>query len=198
MDESSDKSTLIQILDTAQGLFIRHGYQGLSMRQIAEAVGVTKAALYYYFKDKEQLFLAVMQRYLDGIETQIDQIIAEQPDARTRIRQFVKALLDQGGEGNALIRLAGQDIPGLSQVSQTQIKDTLQTSFVRKIRVILADGMQHGELRQIDPEIATWLLIGMLYHFLPSAQSESAEGENQPLEDLLLIFLHGISNPGHF
>ncbi|MBK9209973.1 MAG: helix-turn-helix transcriptional regulator [Anaerolineales bacterium] len=48
-----------QILDTAKSLFMQQGYHGLAMRQISEAVGVSKAALYYHFKDKEELFLAM-------------------------------------------------------------------------------------------------------------------------------------------
>ena len=100
---------LSQILDTAQDLFLRYGYQGLSMRQIAEAVGVTKPALYYYFQDKEQLFLAVIQKCLEGIERQIDQIEAEHEDARLRIRQLVKAMVEQPGQWRALLHLASQD-----------------------------------------------------------------------------------------
>jgi DNA-binding transcriptional regulator YbjK len=46
-----------QILSTAKILFIQQGYHGLSMRQIAEALGVSKAALYYYFRDKEELLI---------------------------------------------------------------------------------------------------------------------------------------------
>ena len=57
-----------QILVTAKSLFIQQGYHGLAMRQISEAVGVSKAALYYHFKDKEELFLAILSGYLNEIE----------------------------------------------------------------------------------------------------------------------------------
>ena len=43
-----------EILAQARHLFLEQGYHGLAMRSIAEAVGVTKAALYYHFKDKEE------------------------------------------------------------------------------------------------------------------------------------------------
>ncbi|MCB0152930.1 MAG: helix-turn-helix transcriptional regulator, partial [Caldilineaceae bacterium] len=49
------------ILAAAQRLFVERGYRGISMREIAEAVGMTKAALYYHFRDKEQLFVALLQ-----------------------------------------------------------------------------------------------------------------------------------------
>jgi AcrR family transcriptional regulator len=51
-----------EILDAAMRLFMRHGYQATSVRQIAEEVGCTEAALYYHFKDgKRALFGAVIE-----------------------------------------------------------------------------------------------------------------------------------------
>ena len=66
-----------QILVAAKRLFIEQGYHGLAMRQISEAVGVSKAALYYHFKDKEELFLAILSSNLDEIEQAIDLIHAK-------------------------------------------------------------------------------------------------------------------------
>ncbi len=45
-----------KILEQARQLFASQGYRGLSMRQIAEVVGISKAGIYYHFKDKEDLF----------------------------------------------------------------------------------------------------------------------------------------------
>ena len=52
------------ILRQATRLFIAHGYSGLSMRRIAEAVGISKAGIYYHFRDKESLFLAILEGHL--------------------------------------------------------------------------------------------------------------------------------------
>ena len=84
-----------QILDTAAQLFIQHGYYGLSMRQIAEAVGVTKAALYYHFKDKEALFLAILESYLEKIEALIVEVELESSACPDRIHLLVERILYQ-------------------------------------------------------------------------------------------------------
>ena len=62
------------ILEAAKLLFMQEGFRGISMRQIAEAVGVTKAALYYHFKDKEELFVAIVERYLVAMSILIDEV----------------------------------------------------------------------------------------------------------------------------
>ena len=50
------------ILDTSAKLFSQQGYKEVSIRDIAQACGMTNAALYYHFKNKEDLFLAMLER----------------------------------------------------------------------------------------------------------------------------------------
>ncbi len=56
------RDTRRRILDLALDLFTEHGYDGTSLRQIADGLGITKAALYYYFESKEDIFLALHMR----------------------------------------------------------------------------------------------------------------------------------------
>ena len=55
-------NTRQRILDLALDLFTEHGYDGTSLREIADGLGITKAALYYYFESKEDIFLALHMR----------------------------------------------------------------------------------------------------------------------------------------
>jgi AcrR family transcriptional regulator len=56
------EATRERILDVALDLFNQRGYEGTSLREIAERLGVTKAALYYHFKSKEEILLALHLR----------------------------------------------------------------------------------------------------------------------------------------
>jgi AcrR family transcriptional regulator len=58
-------STRERILDVAAELFGEHGYDATSLREIAERLGFTKAALYYHFKSKEEILLALMEPALE-------------------------------------------------------------------------------------------------------------------------------------
>src|SRR4051794_39011767 len=55
------------ILDTARQLFQQHGYDATSLRKIAEAVGMTKAAVYYHYPAKENLLLELIRPMLDAL-----------------------------------------------------------------------------------------------------------------------------------
>ena len=52
----------IAILDAAVHLFSEHGYDGVSMRRIAQAAGVSKANIYHHFDSKQALYFAIMRR----------------------------------------------------------------------------------------------------------------------------------------
>ena len=49
------------ILDAAAGLFLEHGYEALSMRQIAERIGYSATTIYRYYEDKDDLLFAIVQ-----------------------------------------------------------------------------------------------------------------------------------------
>ena len=59
------RGSLDQVLiDAAMDLFASYGYRGTSLSRIARAAGVTKGALYWHFSDKEEFFLAVVEKVL--------------------------------------------------------------------------------------------------------------------------------------
>jgi AcrR family transcriptional regulator len=64
-EEVSD--TRARLIDAAVALFIRNSVAGTSLQMIADELGVTKAAIFYHFPNREQLLLAVMEPYLEQI-----------------------------------------------------------------------------------------------------------------------------------
>ena len=184
-----------QILAAALSLFIAHGYHGLSMRLIAEAVGVSKAALYYHFQDKEQLFLAVLDSQLAHFETLIDRSSAEEHSARQRIRHLVSEILSQPVEMRAAIRLASQEMAHLSEPARAAFNRSYHARFIDKIQTVLEAGIDQGQLRPVDPGVATWALLGILHPYFFPAQAGEAPPARDVIEPLLLIFLEGIAWP---
>lgn len=90
-----DQEMRRQILTKAAALFLAKGYKGVSMKEIAEAVEVTSAALYYHFpKGKEDLFARMIQTvFVDEGVAEIDQALAAPQDVRKRLTLLTSALL---------------------------------------------------------------------------------------------------------
>src|SRR4051812_24330922 len=64
-------------LDAALALFWRHGYEGTSLSELTDAVGVTPTSLYAAFGNKEELFSKVVDRYIQGPADYLHRAIAE-------------------------------------------------------------------------------------------------------------------------
>jgi AcrR family transcriptional regulator len=90
-----DQETRRQILTKAAELFLTKGYKGVSMKELAQAVEVTSAALYYHFpKGKEDLFTTMIQTvFVDEGVAEIEQTLAAAQDIRERLTLLTSVLL---------------------------------------------------------------------------------------------------------
>jgi AcrR family transcriptional regulator len=191
MAETRDLRT--EILSTAKNLFIQRGYHGLAMREISEALGVTKPALYYHFKDKEELFLAMLESYLDEMEAALDRIAIGPESCREKICQFIEYVLSQPGKQRALIRLASQEMGQLSAASRKAFGRVYREKFIGKVEAILRAGMESGDIRSVQPEVATHTLLGMMYpYFYPSSAGDQGLSA-ETIQQVVSIYLDGVS-----
>lgn len=87
------KKRKAQILSVATELFAKTGYEGTSLRDVAEKCGMTKAALYYHFADKEALLRSVVEYRMTRLNDIIDTALLDIPEDEPlgRIRAFVRA-----------------------------------------------------------------------------------------------------------
>jgi AcrR family transcriptional regulator len=179
-----------RILREATRLFVARGYHGLSMREIAEAVGVSKAGLYYHFKDKEDLFLAILTDNLERMEREI-QTDGQAGTTRARVRALTEAIFRQAPEQRAIIRLASQEMGHLSQAARIRFNEVYHQKFIGRVQAILAEGIASGELRPMDPSQATWILLGMMYPFFYPAHSSELGPPEDAIDLMLAIFFDG-------
>jgi len=181
-----------EILITARSLFIQQGYRGLSMSMLARAVGVSKAALYYHFKDKEELFLAVLNELLDELDIMIHQVILESNDSRLRIGSLISRIMAWPPEQRATIRLASQELSQISHPASQNFHQVYYEKFVGKIQAIIQTGIQVGELRKVDPTLATWALLGIMYPYFNYTQSPESSPPDALAKQLVVIYLTGL------
>ncbi len=183
-----------RIAEEAARLFVANGYHGVSMREIAEAVGISKAGLYYHFRDKEDLFIAVLVANLERIEDII--LAARQADQTTRgqISRMMQAIFDQPPNQRAIIRLASQEMGHVSQAARARFGHLYRTKFTDRVEDMLRDGIQRGELRPMDARTATWLLLGMVYPFIYPAREREAVAAGEAAKLLVAIFFDGVAH----
>jgi AcrR family transcriptional regulator len=109
-----------RVLDAALRLFTDHGVSGTSLQMIADAVGVTKAAVYHQFKTKEEIVIAVTDAELGKLEDALEAAEAEEDALRARkvlLTRVIDMAIDRRGavrtmqSDPVIIRLLGEHEP---------------------------------------------------------------------------------------
>ncbi|MFW2332968.1 TetR/AcrR family transcriptional regulator [Ilumatobacter sp.] len=89
-------------MDEAATLFLRHGYEGTSLRQLADVVGMKAGSLYYHFASKDELLTEILRRGIDVMQQAFDAAAAatdrDDPESRVgaHVRAHLAALFENG------------------------------------------------------------------------------------------------------
>jgi len=180
------------ILNSATRLFIERGFNGVSMREIAEASKLTKAALYYHFKDKEDLLCEVFYQFLNEIEREIQIIQSQDLSVRRKIRNFISLLMNQSAEKLGIIHLVFIESGHLGNNFRKEIGQKYHSLFLGSLEALMEEGIQKKEIYPMDTKQASQLLFGMLYanfHPQPLMNSEKKQGT---ADFITQIFFDGV------
>ena len=127
--------TRARLLDTALGLFTVHGVEGTSLQMIADALGVTKAAVYYHFKTKDEITEAVAEPGLRELDAVIEDAAAQRRRG-AQIDHMLAGFVDVCVRHRALISLVLRD-PGVTRSLATWWSG--KENFQTRMMAMLAD-----------------------------------------------------------
>ncbi len=132
-DARSRTDTRARIQQVAVELFTEHGYEGTSLREIAERLGVTKAALYYHFKSKEDIIQSLVEDY----QEQMDALIGwarSQPKTAAARNEILVRYMNIVAERDQVFRMLHQNQAVLNTMA-TALR-TLKTTPLRLADVL--------------------------------------------------------------
>jgi len=163
MTEDGEAPTATRILDAAERMLQVRGYNGFSYGDVAEELGLTRAALHYHFKGKAELGQALVERYATRFAAALDALDLTAPDAAVKLRGYADLYLD------VLLRdrmcLCGmlaaeyRTLPEPLQASVSAFFDT-NTDWLRGV---LAQGSDEGSLRLLgSPDDVAAMVLGGL------------------------------------
>jgi AcrR family transcriptional regulator len=153
-----------QLVEIAIDCFARHGFQGTSIDRIARAAGLTKGALYYHFRDKEELLLEAVKDRIGEFERRVVDGVAASDDAFEQLRQVVDACFVTATVSNHrrfIITLMVEALDTNPRLSE-QFRKVL-----RRMRGFLAEvvasGQRRGAMRtDVVPRDAAALIAGAI------------------------------------
>jgi AcrR family transcriptional regulator len=181
-----------RIMVEATRLFVERGYHGISMREIAEAVGFSKPALYHHFADKESLFEAILSANVANLSVMISSAVAASSSASDALERIVRGILERPLEERAVMRLGTNEMIHLSEAGRARFNLRYYAEFINPLRTVIVKGIEEGEFRSVEPEMATWALLGMLYPYFHNRGGPPPSEET--IRQVVALYLHGLSN----
>lgn len=192
-----EPSTREKILEVAEARFAQRGFAGVGMREVALAAGLGKSSLFHHFPTKAELYVAVIERVIAGIEAHVLPALAKDGEGAARIERAVDALIDALAEHPTTARLllrslveddafAAGEPPGLAAV------EARIAALVGRFTALLG-----------APDAVQTLIGATVYHFASGEFGEavlggalfSAEAVSRRKREVKALLLHGLASP---
>jgi AcrR family transcriptional regulator len=153
-----------RIMDEAATLFLRHGYEGASLRQLADVVGMKAGSLYYHFASKDELLTEILRRGIDVMQTAFDDAerAADDDEPARRIAAHVRAhlaALFENGPYTAAHVMTFRTSPESVRTAIVPLRDAYEARWTDLLEGLRADGQVRAD---VDVNIARLALFGAM------------------------------------
>jgi AcrR family transcriptional regulator len=190
------KDSMQRILDVAEALFMDRGYSAITLRDIADELGMKQASLYYHFPaGKEQIFVAMAERLFERHRAGLEGALAA---ARLDLSAQLRAVADWF-DSQPPVKILGMfhaDIPALSHDHVRRLETMARDAMYLPLRRAFVAAQERGEIRSAHPDLLAgsflWLMDGLNY----GQARLGAPPRARMADDLISILLDGL-RPRH-
>ena len=148
-------------LEAAAAVFADRGFEATRVEDLAEATGVPRATLYYYFAGKEDLLAWLLRQTLAAEAEAVKEAAAGPGDARSRLERVVRAQLGVMAANPATCRALLAESGRVGRMPE--VTAAIETGFYAPVRRLLAEGAVDGSLRPVeDAQTVVAALYGAL------------------------------------
>jgi TetR/AcrR family transcriptional regulator len=174
--------TRAAVLDAAEDLFARRGYAATRLEDVAEAVGVKRAALFYHFRDKQALYDAALERAFGPLVERIEGVLRAVGPIASRIEAVVEVWVDALVARTALARLVLRHAAEAEERPEAPLFPAAER-LLRLAWELFAEGRRTGELRPLhdDPFHAASALLGATVFYVSALPSLLPAADFDPL-----------------
>lgn len=192
-----------EVLDAALDLFIKNGFAGTRVDEIATNAGISKGAVYLYFPSKQSLLEGLVRRAVVTVATGALEILARfEGDPREALtlalRLLAKRLADP--RVTAIPRIIMREVTNFPELATMYRKEVLDL-VLPSLKRLITKGVEGGHFRNVDPEmtirsvagpVLTHVLLAEIFGIMP----EGALSMDRFIENHLTILFDGLSAPG--
>lgn len=180
-----------EILEAAERIFIAEGYEGATIRKIADEVGVSSTALYMHFSDKGEILLEICTQAMEQLLSINSEISSRPIDSVARVRMMLEAYVRFALENPNTYRLVFCSSPlAVSLKNQEATMEIGENCFSRFVGVV-DEISAEGRLRTGDAQTAAQVLWSAC-HGLVALMIAKPDFEWSPADKLMTTMIDGL------
>ncbi len=185
--ESKGDRTRARILEAAERFFATRGFAETRLEDVAEEVGVRRAALFYHFRDKQALYDAVVADVFSDLLERMGEAIFGDGPVTERIDAAIGIWVDAVGARPSLARFLLREAAGADPGAERPLSDR-SAEFLASGRALVDEGVRNGELRPVrsDPFHVISAVVGSTVFYVAALGSLMPPKHFDPLEPVEL------------
>ena len=170
----SRRSTLVAeqtrelILQAAETEFANRGFARARLEDIAEPVGITRAAIIYHFGDKQALYAAVLKATFTALAERIRAALEADAPHAERVERLIGAWVDYAAERPTLARLFMREVADSPRELAPELRQLVDPMF-SVVTEGIENGQNDGAFRKVDPVLVVSILAGATMWFVTDA-----------------------------
>ena len=155
-------STKDKIIAIAEQLFTKYSYGAVSMNDIANMVKTTKAALYYHFKSKEELFFNVLNQSFIEFSQALGQVLKKDISLDKKFNEMVATYINFSLEKKDLAKLMMQKLSKKDK-KIIHLLDKIKSKIIDQIEPLIKEVLKFRNFpKSADSRLVAFLIIGVL------------------------------------
>lgn len=185
-----------QIYEAAARVFCERGFGQSSMSDVAAAMEMTKAGIYHHISSKDELLFGIMSYGMDLFEERVVERVENIRDPLERLRAAIRAhvLLVTRDRPKEVTVILNEPV-SLRGDHREQI-DRRKRRYVRFLNQTFRELRNQGLMRDIDPRVATFALLGMINWIYQWYAPQGRLRDTEVAESYIDLFLGGLLRPG--
>ena len=179
-----------EILKAAERIFVEHGYEGATIRKIADEVGLSSTALYMHFAEKGEMLHEICRMAFADLMRGHEAILADPAPPEVRLRRMLEAYVEFGFSNPNAYRLIYLTRPDEARHGAQSAAQELGGDLFCSFEAVIAEAAEQGRLRHSSRETAQVLWAGV--HGVVSLMITKPYFEWEPREVLARTMLDGL------
>ncbi|MEO0083640.1 MAG: TetR/AcrR family transcriptional regulator [candidate division WOR-3 bacterium] len=177
------------VLKVAQDIFAKYGLSKTTIEDIAKAAGVGKSSIYYYFKNKDDIFRAVIEAQVKYVQEKIRNAINEAQTPQEKLKKFVVTRMRCFREVAHIFEHVFKNEYLQHYAYVQKIRKDYDQQEVDIINSILKEGIEQGIFKIQDPNLASFVIMlgikGLEYEWATAEDSQKLEQDTDKLFEIL-------------